>query len=84
MKAAAAAAAAIGDGGRGGGVSAVAGTKRKKGAGGGGGRAPWPSRGDGPSHGPVHSFGTRNTGVFNVLFTKRNLVIASGVCRNKS
>ncbi|CBJ32346.1 TFIID and SAGA subunit [Ectocarpus siliculosus] len=84
MKAAAAAAAAIGDGGRGGGVSAVAGTKRKKGAGGGGGGAPWPSRGDGPSYGPVHSFGTRNTGVFNVLFTKRNLVIASGVCRNKS
>lgn len=33
------------------------GTKRKKGA-------LWSSRGDGPSHGPVHTFGTRNTGVY--------------------
>lgn len=67
MRAAAAAAAATGGGeGRRGGALAVAGTKRKNGAGGGGGVAGggmWPMRGDGPSHGPVHSFGTRNTAV---------------------
>ena len=65
MKAAAAAAAAAGggEGGRGGAL-AVVGSKRKKGAGGsGGGGVLWSPRGDGPSHGPVHSFGTRNTGV---------------------
>lgn len=65
MKAAAAAAAAAGggEGGRGGALSVV-GTKRKKGAGGsGGGGVLWSPRGDGPSHGPAHSFGTRNTGV---------------------
>eukprot|EP00752_Nemacystus_decipiens_P003596 g3315.t1 len=86
MKAAAAAAAAAGGGEDGrGGALAVVGTKRKKGAGGsGGGGVLWSPRGDGPSHGPVHSFGTRNTGVVSVLFTKKNLVIAAGVCRNKT
>lgn len=65
MKAAAAAAAAAGggEGGRGGAL-AVLGAKRKKGAAGsGGGGVLWSPRGDGPSHGPVHSFGTRSTGV---------------------
>jgi len=56
-------ASAGGEGGRGGAL-AVAGTKRKKGSGGRGGSEIWSPRGDGPSHGPVHSFATRNTGVF--------------------
>lgn len=51
-----------GSGSTGAGVSASAvatvGVKRKKGA------PLWSSRGDGPSHGPVHSFPTRNTDVY--------------------
>ena len=47
------------EGGEGGG-----GKRRKvEGGGGGVGGGLWSSRGDGPSHGPVHSFATRNTGV---------------------
>lgn len=83
MKAVAAAAAAAGggEGGRGGAL-AVVGTKRKKGAGGSrGGGVLWSPRGDGPSHGPVQSFGTRNTGVVRwdqvVCAFSRCLVICS-------
>ncbi|CAN0090363.1 unnamed protein product [Ascophyllum nodosum] len=56
------------------GTTAALGTKKRK-----RGLESWSSTGDGPSHGPVHTFATRNTEVYSVLFTKKNLVLAAGI-----